>query len=53
MVVGNSLRQKRYLDDFPHSPITNLWEDTVEVASQSRECSLCKQTPRSLSDASS
>jgi adenine-specific DNA-methyltransferase len=29
MVVGNSLRQKRYLDDFPHSPITNLWEDTV------------------------
>jgi len=29
MVVGNSLRQKRYLDDFPHSPTTNLWEDTV------------------------
>jgi adenine-specific DNA-methyltransferase len=29
MVVGNSLRQKRYLNDFPHSPTTNLWEDTV------------------------
>jgi adenine-specific DNA-methyltransferase len=29
MVVGNSLRRKRYLDDFPYSPTTNLWEDTV------------------------
>jgi len=29
MVVGKSLRQKRYLEDFPYSPTTNLWEDTV------------------------
>jgi adenine-specific DNA-methyltransferase len=29
IVVGNSLRQKRYLEDFPYSPTTNLWEDTV------------------------
>jgi adenine-specific DNA-methyltransferase len=29
MVVGNTLRYVRYLDDFPVFPYTNLWEDTV------------------------
>ena len=26
--IGNSLMYKRYLDDFPVSPITNIWSDT-------------------------
>jgi adenine-specific DNA-methyltransferase len=29
MVVGNSLRYLRFHSDFPLSPRTNLWEDTV------------------------
>jgi adenine-specific DNA-methyltransferase len=27
--IGSSLMYKRYLDDFPVSPITNVWRDTV------------------------
>ena len=26
--IGNSLMYKRYLDDFPVSPVTNIWTDT-------------------------
>jgi adenine-specific DNA-methyltransferase len=29
MVVGNTLRYIRYLNDFPVFPVTNLWDDTV------------------------
>ena len=29
MVVGNTLRYVRYLNDFPVFPITNFWDDTV------------------------
>jgi adenine-specific DNA-methyltransferase len=29
LVVGNSLRFKRFLDDYPVSPLANLWVDTV------------------------
>ncbi|MEI7731373.1 MAG: site-specific DNA-methyltransferase, partial [Verrucomicrobiota bacterium] len=29
MVVGNTLRYIRFLDDFPVFPTTNLWDDTV------------------------
>lgn len=28
IAVGNSLRYKRYFDDFPVFPLTNLWKDT-------------------------
>jgi adenine-specific DNA-methyltransferase len=28
MVLGNSLRYKRYIDDFPAFPISNIWMDT-------------------------
>jgi len=28
-VFGSTLRQKRYYDDFPFSPLTNLWGDTI------------------------
>ena len=31
IVVGNTLRYIQYLDDFPVSPLTNLWEDTGVV----------------------
>ena len=27
-VIGNSLMYKRYLDDFPVVPISNIWNDT-------------------------
>jgi adenine-specific DNA-methyltransferase len=27
--IGNRLRYKRYADDFPLAPYTNIWEDTV------------------------
>ncbi len=29
MVIGNSLRYIRFLDDFPVAPIPSLWDDTV------------------------
>jgi adenine-specific DNA-methyltransferase len=29
MVLGNSLRYVRFLDDFPLSPRTNMWDDTI------------------------
>jgi len=28
-VIGNSLMYKRYISDWPLSPVTNLWRDTV------------------------
>ncbi len=27
--IGNRLRYKRYAEDFPYAPLTNIWEDTV------------------------
>jgi len=27
--IGKRLRYKRYADDFPYAPISNVWEDTV------------------------
>ena len=29
MALGNTLRYVRYFDDFPHFPLSNLWDDTV------------------------
>jgi adenine-specific DNA-methyltransferase len=29
IAIGNSLRQKRYLDDFPYTPSANYWDDTA------------------------
>jgi adenine-specific DNA-methyltransferase len=29
MLVGNTLRYIRYLNDFPLYPVSNVWEDTV------------------------
>ena len=31
IVEGNTLRYVRYLEDFPVSPATKLWNDTVEL----------------------
>lgn len=46
MAVGNSLRQKRYLDDFPYSPTTNLWEDTVVSGFAERRVFVVQTNPK-------
>ncbi|HLG69785.1 MAG TPA: site-specific DNA-methyltransferase [Chloroflexota bacterium] len=46
LIIGNSLRFKRYLGDYPVSPLQNMWFDTVQSGFASPRVYVVQTSPK-------